>query len=264
MMSFDSATVTSHFLDEKTASSFPGTILMVAEANGNMAVVFNSLPLTVSDFTDDYNAFQHGNVTMLEVDGQTYGIMPKHMFGKDIDLREALRSQNFNIVKNNSDIVSIRLKKKQATLTAEPFEKLEPEKLDGAPCTVRTLNYFKGEPGIREYLIQGTLHYISPTFQKANAVNTVNMFGKKTEGVPTDGMYVVRVPNVFFWDILGMSGGSATVTVDGKERFLGTNNFRFTPIITGGKDTTVMVMLAIQPVLKKDLSEDQVYEAKIE
>lgn len=229
---------------------------MTMEVNGNVALVFNTLPVTVSDFVDDYNKFQHGNMTMLEVDNQTYGIVPKHMFSDNLDLREALRSQGFNMVENSSDLVSIRLKKKQAVLTAKPFEKLEPAKLEGAPCTIRTLNYFKSEPGIREYLIQGTLHYISPTFQKANDQNATDMFGKKTSGIPTDGMYVVRMPNAFFWDILGMSGGSATVTVDGEERFLGTNNFRFTPIITEGKDTTVLVMLAIQPVLKSDLREN--------
>lgn len=254
VMTFEKATYTKSIVSEKTAYNYPGTFIfiLIDEKEEQGIILLSSLP-KLSSFYDTTLAYmKHGNVSLVEVKGQVYGIMPKHVFEEKIDIEEMLRQRKFS-VSSSGDIVIFKASRKQKPLVVDLLDKLDPEKLDGAPCTINTLNCYKKDFNLYQYQIKGTLHYLTQQEQDYLFKNAWNSYGERVSGPNTEGMYLVRVPDLLFNEIPGMSGGSVVVNIEGKDYFLGLNTQRMRMISLVGEDTNYITLIGIQPVLTSDI-----------
>ena len=249
---FEPAIVMKTTIDATSALSFPGSFIFVANSENIHVVVFNSLPSLYKGYSEFFSQMQHGNITLLETDKGIKAIMPKHMFGDDVDLVSMLEEQGFK-PGIKGDLVTLPIKRLQDAIKYKPFDVIKPNDLDGVSCTIKTLNCFN-DKNLYQYNIQGTLHYLSPDEQKMISRDAKNSFGKKAEVTPTDGLYVISVPNSLFKEIPGMSGGSAVVNVNGENYFLGINTHRLLVGYIAGVDTIRNTLMAIQPVISSDLN----------
>lgn len=251
--SFEKAEISKQKVNEISASEFPGTLVFVFQKENKSLIVLNSLPNLYKGYDAEiYSKMQHGNMSIIESDEGIFGLIPKHVFvGLNEDLVLSLKAKGLK-PNPNEDIITFTLPKKiQKTLTCKLFDNLEPERLEATPCILKTLNCF--DSSIYQYKIKGVLHYLSPEEQELIFKNALNSLGQKAEAVNTKGLYVVSVPNDIFDEILGMSGGSCTVNIDGEDYFLGINTNRLVTLSTNGKDTIMNTLMVIQPVLSSDL-----------
>ena len=256
---FSTATITKTVLNEEIASSFTGTLIFIASSsNDDVMVVMQSLPELNRMYNDDdvldtvMPFMQHGNVSLVNTSDGVIGVMPKHMFGEDVNLYTILNEAGFN-TNAKGDFVTIRIKKKQAVIEDELLVKLDPDKLENAPCVINALNCYEGDTNIYHYIVTGFLHYLTPEEQNYLFQNAYNSVGEKIAASPDSGMYVVKVPDDLTGDIFGMSGGSVTVTIDGKDYFFGMNTQRMIFASISRQDTTYNLLMSIQPIVMSDL-----------
>lgn len=252
--SFRQATFSKNVVTEESSVEFPGTFIFGASTEGLSITLLPSLPGLCKNYDTILTRMQHGNVVMLETRGETYGVMPKHIFGDDLDVALMLKEAGFN-VSSKGDIVTVPISgdKIKGRLKLSLLDNLPLENLENSSCVVRTLNCYKGDPNLYQYRIEGTLHYINNTEKEFLLQYARDSQGKKVSQTATDGLFVIRVPDQLFNEIPGMSGGSVVVNIKGKEYFLGMNTLRIMFGAVSGKDTLRSTMIGIQPVLSRDI-----------
>lgn len=263
MFSFTEASVQETPINDSIAQITPQTFLFTTSfrnsANGSEAavVVMNTLSKTIKEFGPALLQMRHGNITTIKVDEQVYGLIPKHMFGEDIDLVQLLEGGGFS-PSVSKDFLTVRLKEGlQASITANLFETLDPKQLEGVPCIVQTVNCYDGDPTPFRYVMHGILQYITPSEQKALNEVAMTREGKKATAGEAEGMFVVRIPDRFSQKVFGMSGGSVTAIVDGKEYFIGMNDRRLRPIMSDGTTAKWGTFLGIQPITTGDFPQKE-------
>lgn len=260
---FEIAKTTESYMTDSLAHRFPETLMFLGRTDnkGGYMLLMNSLPNTYDMYkeykakmnTDMSKYFSWVNITLIDNGNNTLGLLPRHAFVDDSELTGVMTSYGMNF-SEKKDLICINLKKSDQSLPVLPLDELNGEKINGSPCTVRTLNCTGDNGEICQYVIQGKVYWINPS-DKAELSN----FGRTSNGgpiyeIPGKGMYVIRVEDKLWKKIPGMSGGSAVVSIDGKDYLLGLNTERIGLMsISPTKDTTMFVMLAVQPITTSDI-----------
>ncbi len=262
---FEKATTTETYLNDSLAQKFPGTLLFFGQTKnkkGNVIIV-NSLPATFSSMTDLTKALREltggvhmVNVTLLEDGDHFLALLPKHSFENDLDLSPALEEYGMKFDQIN-DLISIRFKKKGSALNVAVLDELDSSKIDGKPCTVRTLNTTGRNGELCQYVTHGVIHWIKPEVKKRLDQIAKSSNGGRVHMLAGNGEYAVRVEDSLWNKILGMSGGSVVVNIDGKDVLLGMNTARMRYVLAKGTDTSMITMLGFQPIVSADLGRVQ-------
>lgn len=244
-------------LNEELATTFPQSLIFIGKMSETSYItVLNSLPTTQAVYDSVFAKMMHANMTLLEYDNKVFGLIPKHAFRADFELLEILSGLGFK-AKQKNDLVTIILDKNQKCLTAKPLEEVD-SLLQGVDGTVQTLNCFIDDQFIHQYTISGKVFYIPADQMKQMTKGAKQTNGQLSESEFSRGAYVVKIPESLWEKIPGMSGGSLTANINGKEKFLGLQTNR---MIMGGiepnGDTTKFFLLGFQPVLEEDFVETE-------
>lgn len=256
LSTFEKASVSERVLTDTLANICPQTFLFLGLLRDDVGVIImNSLPKTIQDFNPVYFQMSHCNLTFLQKNDQVYGLVPQGAFGKNVDLFTLLQAGGFqaNLAKDLG-LVTIPLGKvEQYSLSLPLLDHLNPEKLEGSPCTVRTINCYENTASPYLYIMHGVLHRLTENEKKYMNIYANSTSGAKGDQTLGEDFYVVRVPDTFSEKILGMAGGSVTVTIDKKEYFFGVNTLRIRTGTSTGNDTSWVTMMGIQPIKNDDI-----------
>lgn len=253
---FSEASIAKEVLNEEMTEDFPGGLVFAVtwpEDNKALTAIPNLRSLSQGQ-DSIWSLMNHCNLTLLAVDSSAYAVMPKRMRGENLDLGDALKQNEFKIFSKGDLIMFAANDFTQTPISHPLLEKVNP-KLDDSPCTIKLLNCFRGDKQVYRYTIRGTVHYLNPRDQKLIQRSARYPYdGAEENAKSKSGMYVVRIPNIMSEEIVGMYGGSAVVTFEGQEYFLGLNSMSIMLAAIDGKETTYITLMAIEPVLKSDFN----------
>ncbi|MFA6417222.1 MAG: hypothetical protein WCW61_03465 [Patescibacteria group bacterium] len=253
---FSEASIAKEVLNEEMTEDFPGGLVFAVtwpEDNKALTAIPNLRSLSQGQ-DSIWSLMNHCNLTLLAVDSSAYAVMPKRMRGENLDLGDALKQNEFKIFSKGDLIMFAANDFTQTPISHPLLEKVNP-KLDDSPCTIKLLNCFRGDKQVYRYTIRGTVHYLNPRDQKLIQRSARYPYdGAEENAKSKSGMYVVRIPNIMSEEIVGMYGGSAVVTFEGQEYFLGLNSMSIMLAAIDGEETTYITLMAIEPVLKSDFN----------
>ncbi|QQG52762.1 MAG: hypothetical protein HY931_00825 [Candidatus Falkowbacteria bacterium] len=253
---FSEASIAKEVLNTEMVEDFPGSLVFaVTWPEDKKALTAIPDLKGLSQGKDSiWSLMNHCNLTLVNVNGTVYSVMPKRMRGENLDLEDALKQNKFEIFAKGDLIMFATDDFEQTPISHPLLEKVNPN-LDDSPCTVKLLNCFQGDKKVYRYTIRGTVHYLNPHDQELIQRSARYPYGGAEETARSkSGMYVVRIPNIMSEEIIGMYGGSAVITFENQEYFLGLNSMIIMLAAIDGDETTYITLMAIEPVLKSDFN----------
>ncbi len=258
LRSFEIARTTENYMTDSLANLFPETLMFLGHTENKVGymLLMNTLPTTYSFYKskpDMFKYFSWVNITLVKNEDRTLGLLPRHAFVDDVEITDVMKTYGMNFAEKK-DLICINFKKIDQALSVLPLDELKGEKINGSECTIRALNCTGVNGELCQYVITGKVYWIGNEGKKELSKDARTSKGEPIFEIPGDGMYVIRVEDSLWKKIPGMSGGSAVVTLGGKDFLLGLNTERFGLMtISDTKDTTMLAMLAIQPITTADI-----------
>ncbi|MDB4984153.1 MAG: hypothetical protein JWM20_332 [Patescibacteria group bacterium] len=248
------ATVTEEVLTADSASEFPGSIVMWSDEPGvNSFFLFNSLPLMQKALCKEVTpeGVLHTNITFIRSGDRLLGFTPEGRL-LDTTMSSVIRSAiNSNVsAKDGIVFASFHTLRNQRALLLDFLPNASPAKLEGVPCSLKALNVYGNDPGIKTLCFKGTVHHVSASFLDELALRAKGTLNK-SEG----GAYVMRVDDSMLPKLGGTKGGSVTVRFGNEERFFGIADGYFqmakkdnqTGVLTKG------TFILLRPITMKDI-----------